>query len=268
MNNICGMIINADDFGMTDSCTEAIKDAFAEGIISGVSLMANGEAFDKAALYAREQEKLRMHIGVHFCLTEGKPLSKEMQKDGRFVTSGKFNSFFKDPKSNFAFLSKEDKIAVYKEFTAQVERIRNAGIPVFHADSHHHIHTRCCISDIFFRVCNEYGIESVRIYRSIKTSMPRYIVKKDYMRKMNRYRKVGSDYYGSLNEFEPFDAGVWEAEVHPDYIHEKLIDRIDRYKPEDYETKPSLKEQIQCVLQGRRLISWQEIGEEKRNAGV
>ena len=106
MSKICRVIINADDFGLTDSCTDAIKDAFLYGIVSDVSLVANGNAFEKATAYADKWEKLKEHTGIHFNLTEGKPLSKEMQSNARFVTNGRFNDFFKKQISNFALLSK------------------------------------------------------------------------------------------------------------------------------------------------------------------
>ena len=96
MSKICRVIINADDFGLTDSCTDAIKDAFLYGIVSDVSLVANGNAFEKATAYADKWEKLKEHTGIHFNLTEGKPLSKEMQSNARFVTNGSLMIFLKN----------------------------------------------------------------------------------------------------------------------------------------------------------------------------
>ena len=260
MSKICRVIINADDFGLTDSCTDAIKDAFLYGIVSDVSLVANGNAFEKATAYADKWEKIKEHTGIHFNLTEGKPLSKEMQSNARFVTNGRFNDFFKKQISNFALLSKNDKMAVYKEFSAQARRLENAGISILHADSHHHIHTRCCISDIFFKVCNEHGIKTVRTYRSVKrTSLPRYVVKKYYLHKCNRYQKGSSGYFGSLNEFESSELGIWEIEVHPDYINDKLVDRKECYSIEDYKKDLDLRGQVEYVFLAKQFISWREI---------
>ena len=39
------LIINADDFGMNESCNRAIVLAFQKGIITDTTLMANGHAY-------------------------------------------------------------------------------------------------------------------------------------------------------------------------------------------------------------------------------
>lgn len=38
------VIINADDFGQTESCTRAIYEAFQKGLITDTTMVANGEA--------------------------------------------------------------------------------------------------------------------------------------------------------------------------------------------------------------------------------
>ena len=40
----CAVIINADDFGQTESCTRAIYEAFQKGLITDTTMVANGEA--------------------------------------------------------------------------------------------------------------------------------------------------------------------------------------------------------------------------------
>src|SRR3990170_8806592 len=52
------LIVNADDFGRTDSINAAVLQAHTEGILTSCSLMVTGDAADAAARMAREHEDL------------------------------------------------------------------------------------------------------------------------------------------------------------------------------------------------------------------
>src|SRR5689334_13538773 len=63
------LIVNADDFGMTEGHNSAIVDAHRSGIVTSTSLLANGYSFDHAVALAKQQPTLG--VGVHLTLTEG-----------------------------------------------------------------------------------------------------------------------------------------------------------------------------------------------------
>ena len=67
------LIVNADDFGLTEQVSRGILDAHHEGIVTSTTLMANGGAFDAAVSLARREFDLG--IGVHLNLTESSPVS-------------------------------------------------------------------------------------------------------------------------------------------------------------------------------------------------
>ena len=67
------LIVNADDFGLTQAVSEGILDAHSEGIVTSTSLMATGSAFDTAVSISRRTPELG--IGVHLNLTAGEPVS-------------------------------------------------------------------------------------------------------------------------------------------------------------------------------------------------
>ena len=81
----CAVIINADDFGQTESCTRAIYEAFQKGLITDTTMVANGEAMELAFAMAPE---MRGHIGAHLNLTEGPALTPAMRKNAKFVSMG------------------------------------------------------------------------------------------------------------------------------------------------------------------------------------
>lgn len=218
--------INADDFGLTKSCTKAISQAFQEQLITDTTMIANGSAFD----YAIEEMincELQDRIGIHFNITEGYPLTEEIKGCATFVNDagvyiGRIN--------RLKPLSKKERQAVYKEFTAQIERLEQADIHLTHADSHHHIHTAIFIAPIFARVCKEHGIKKVRLHRNIgNISLFKKLVKAEYNRWLHRKGFVTTDYFGLVDDVEKY--GLFdnlEIMVHPDYdVNGILVDRID-----------------------------------------
>ena len=83
-------IINADDFGKTQSINSAICECFANGYITSTTLMVNMPFADEAVKLAKENgfwEK----VGLHLNLTEGIPMNKKLasfelfcDQDGKF----------------------------------------------------------------------------------------------------------------------------------------------------------------------------------------
>ncbi len=52
------LIVNADDFGLTEGTTRAIVDAYRTGIVTSTSILANGTAFETAVELARQNPSL------------------------------------------------------------------------------------------------------------------------------------------------------------------------------------------------------------------
>ena len=156
------IIINGDDYGLNERCSRAIAEAFAEGLITDTTMMANGAWFDEAVALAKEQG-FADRIGVHLNLTEGVPLTEGILREPRFVKDGRLYKGY-DRKTR---LTASEKEAVYRELTAQVEKILGAGLTLTHADSHHHIHTGVYIAPIAVKVCQEHGIDKIRLHRNL-----------------------------------------------------------------------------------------------------
>ncbi|HLY26998.1 MAG TPA: ChbG/HpnK family deacetylase, partial [Aggregatilineales bacterium] len=70
------LIVNADDFGLTEGTNRAIVEAFQQGIVTSTSLLANGYAFDHAIELAEGLPDLG--IGVHLTLTEGPSVASDV----------------------------------------------------------------------------------------------------------------------------------------------------------------------------------------------
>ena len=225
------IIINGDDFGMTESCTGAIAAAFGRRLITDTTMTANGAVFVEAAALARK-EGFSDRIGIHFNLTEGEPLTKGICAITDFVKGG---SFHKGYTSAPRPLNDEECEAVYAELSAQIMRIRSAGIRITHADSHHYVHSFAHLAPIAARVCREHGIDRIRLNRTIDTpAHPAHTENRIDNRYWRENGFVTSAHFGRLSDcFETAIPDCTEILVHPDFDKDgRLIDRtavVDGY---------------------------------------
>ena len=217
------VIINGDDYGMNERNTRAIAEAIEKGLITDTTMMANGEYFDEALALAKEKGFIDK-IGIHLNLTDFPPLTEDIAKQPRFVKDGHFYKGYDRTKR----LTKEEKDAIRQELTAQVEKLRSAGIPINHADSHHHIHTGIFVAPIAAEVCKKYGINKIRLHRNLgQISFLKRIVKKKYNDWLVKQGFVTTDYFAYVMDIDgvPIPDNT-EIMVHPDYDKDGVL--IDR----------------------------------------
>lgn len=222
------IIINADDFGLTETSTLAILDAFNKGYISSTTMCANGDYFDEALELAKENN-LNKKIGIHINLTEGKPLTREISQDSLFCHNGKFHGEI----NRYRPLSRKQKKEVYDEVKAQIERIKKSGLNITHADSHHHIHTSIFITPTILKVLKRYDIKKIRMHRNIgDISIIKKIIKKSFNLWLRSNTFTTADYFGSIDDCIVDSiankSGILEIMVHPDYNEKgQLIDNVE-----------------------------------------
>lgn len=90
------LIINADDFGLSEAFSLGVVKAFEEGVVSSVSIMVNLPASEFAANLAKQIPN--MFVGLHTNLVLGKPCSdpKEIpslvDENGDFLGSKEYKS--------------------------------------------------------------------------------------------------------------------------------------------------------------------------------
>ncbi|MEO7049276.1 MAG: ChbG/HpnK family deacetylase, partial [Ferruginibacter sp.] len=198
-NNINHIIINADDFGLNSSVNRAIVDAFDKHFISSTTIMANMPSFEEAVSLAFKN-RFESNIGAHLVLTDGSPLNNEISAIN-FLFSGKLTRK-KTLKRELLFLNREKQQLIFKEFTAQIEKIKKAGISITHLDTHHHVHESYKILEILLEIRKIYNISSIRIFNNCIQSSK--IHKKAYRAVMNFYLKKNnahfSDFFGSQTD--------------------------------------------------------------------
>lgn len=217
------VIINGDDFGLSERCSLAIAQAMREGLITDTTMTANGAYFAQAAALAREAG-FADRIGLHLNLTEGCPLTDGIKAIGDFVSGGRFvKRYAEHPRP----LSEREEQAVCAELSAQARRLRDAGIPITHADSHHYIHNITFLAPTVARVCRENGILRIRLQRNLGDATG--------FEENNRFWRgegfITAAFFGRMSDLMGGELpDRLEIMVHPDYDKNGVL--IDRRRVE------------------------------------
>src|SRR4029077_13015567 len=129
------LIVNADDFGMTEGINRGIIEAFEAGAVTSTSVMVGMPAFEDAVRGGRAAGD-GLGVGLHFTLTAGRPLTRAASlvnpETGAFV-----------PIRTFMVRALSGRVRareVVEECAAQIARARDAGLRLTHLDGHHHVH--------------------------------------------------------------------------------------------------------------------------------
>ena len=116
------LIVNADDFGLSDEVNAGIIRAHEEGIVTSASMMVRWPAAERAAEYARAHPSLA--VGLHLDLGEW------AYRNGEWPAV-------------YELVVLDDPAAVEAEVRAQLEECRRLlGRDPTHVDSHQHVHVK------------------------------------------------------------------------------------------------------------------------------
>lgn len=265
------LIVTADDIGLTKSINEGIAKACREGIVSSVSVMPAGEAFEDALKVIKDLGL--KEIGAHLSLTETKPLLSS----SRFYLN--HNRFFKD-----ILFGRPDLGWVRRELKAQLELLKRAGVKITHINSHEHIHMIPEILNIFISLAKEFNIPALRYPRRDRPMRPfniRDLYKKSVLsyfsgRSRDIFKSSGllyTDHFlglldaGKLKEdlliemLSCLKDGVTELVCHPGFLSPEVMDSYKWHVGAEAElfalTDPRIKSAIKN--NGIRLITYGEI---------
>src|SRR5579872_4870240 len=153
------LIVNADDFGLTQGVNRAIAEGHRNGIVTSTTLMANGAAFVDAVNIARENPTLG--VGCHIVLLDGTPLLPA--KAIPTLTTDENN--FERNLNRFAWRAARGNIRphdVRAEAEAQIRKLQSAGIHVMHVDTHKHAHIFADILQPVLDAASACGVRAIR----------------------------------------------------------------------------------------------------------
>ena len=131
------IIVNADDFGLSDHTVDWTIKGFECGTLTSATIMAGMPATDKAVAYAKTHPQFS--FGVHFYLVDETPMCRPEEIPSMIDSrTGKLWQTRKFIVRNFLGRIKVEDLK--REMRAQYLAIKNAGVPISHVDGHGHNH--------------------------------------------------------------------------------------------------------------------------------
>lgn len=129
------LIVNADDFGLSESVNEGIVDAHTHGIVTSTTWLAGGDAAGAAVELAPPQ----LEVGLHLALTSVRPTGDPRPFDRFLDADGRWRSGFPAVLGWMRTTPKARQL-VATEWQAQIHQFTTMwGRPPSHLDSHQHI---------------------------------------------------------------------------------------------------------------------------------
>ncbi|MDY0269459.1 carbohydrate deacetylase [Trichloromonas sp.] len=228
------LIVNADDLGSGPERDRGIFRCFEQGIVTSVSLLANGPHFAEAAC---EAVRLGMPLGVHLNLSEGRALTGVIA--GLTDAAGEFPG--KADLRRILAGGDFDAAGARRELAAQLDRVRQAGIVPDHLDSHQHFILFPAATGLVTDLARAEGINALR--RPLPAEDPRRDPPPPLGDELVLYRRLapaasaqidasalfapqglwGMTLLDRLDKqalsalLEEMPDGVWELMVHPGY---------------------------------------------------
>src|SRR4051812_8713621 len=160
------LIVNADDYGMSQDINCGIIEAHRRGIVSSASLMATGDAYEHALLLAANVNTL--DLGAHIVLTGGwscvdphTPLPTTPTELLREIIGGRFD--------------------VGREIRSQLQKMKASGITPSHINTHKGVHLFPPVMKALANCAAEFGIKWIRLpidlgWRTSSISLKRRLV--------------------------------------------------------------------------------------------
>lgn len=143
------IVINADDYGLTDGVCDAIDELVAKGAVSNTTMMLCAEGAPDRINKRGSRATLEV-AGVHLQLTSGRPIARTETVPSLVDGVGRF----KDPRKYAV-----DPRDAEKEWRAQIELAKMLiGRNPTHLDSHHGMHRIPELFKVYVRLALEYEL--------------------------------------------------------------------------------------------------------------
>lgn len=149
------VIINADDFGLSESINRSIVRAYEHGVLTSTTMLVDREATNDAVEVAKDYPQLS--IGLHL----------DLDRFFCFEVNGHFGIAIDDiDHTNYDYVIKSQLSAVRQEIARQVETIFRLGICPTHLDGHHNIHLMPSILPEVVDVMRDFSLNKIRFPRN------------------------------------------------------------------------------------------------------
>src|SRR5512143_2576734 len=128
------LIVNADDLGADEGRNAGIFEAILSGAVTSVSILPNGSALDQALENIGSLRSADVSFGLHVNLSEGRPICPGLR-----LLAGPDGFFLGKRRAHELLMRRDDsalKNEITRELRAQMDAVREWGIPIRHLDGH------------------------------------------------------------------------------------------------------------------------------------
>ena len=251
------LIINADDFGLSESVNKTILLLHKQGVVTSTSLIANGDKFGEAVKIS--QENPRLGIGVHLCLDGpfniGKDYTTILDNTGQFFHKQKVIKNLK----RFSF----DVSEIYKEYCLQIEKILDHKIRISHLDHHHHLHLYFPALRMMIKAAKRYKIRyirSQRIFLHSNKNRLNYLYRNIHQIYLKSHIKVINGYYEPAIKVSPDNKNDYDRLLelmnYKNKIIEIMLHPVDKNDPE---TIFFTSEKVSTLLKQSRILNYNDL---------
>jgi chitin disaccharide deacetylase len=167
------IVVNADDFGLSQDSVRATIAAIRAGYVTSATLMPNVPCSAEAIAFARTMPGVS--FGVHLTFGgEGSEKSVASPADlpALVDSEGRLSQSTNRVRLN-AILGRLPVPQLELEIAAQVNLIRDQGIEISHVDSHQHLHKYKPFREALARVLPKLGLRRVRNVQDVYLRRPR-----------------------------------------------------------------------------------------------
>ncbi len=167
------IVINADDFGMCDDTVAATIACFDKGAITSATIMARMPSTDAALDFARAHPEFSFGVHLTFCadsdgierpLCDPADVAALVGNDGHFLPTTAVRVK--------GITGRVPVAQIERETSAQLARVRDAGIPISHVDAHSHLHKIGPFRAALERVLPRFGVTRVRNVQNLFLRTP------------------------------------------------------------------------------------------------
>jgi chitin disaccharide deacetylase len=170
------LIVNADDYGLTEGVSSAILDAHRNGIVTSTSVLALAPGFGSTVEWLADAPDLG--TGAHLALVgEDPPLLSAAEVPTLVDGHGKLRLSWRQFLP-LAAAGRVDPDDIRREFAAQFEAIQSAGVRVDHFDTHQNLHLWPSVRDAIFELGDAHDIRVMRVTRSKARSVVGVVVQR------------------------------------------------------------------------------------------
>jgi hopanoid biosynthesis associated protein HpnK len=156
------LIVNADDFGRSQSINAGVIRAHRDGILTTASLMVNEPWAAEAVELAKQNP--RLGVGLHLSLLCGRAALPYEKIPGLVNVRGEFTNSPVNAGVRYFFL-RALHAQLRAEILAQFEAFRRSGLTLDHVNGHLHLHLHPTVFRIVMEEAGTLGVTHLRLTR-------------------------------------------------------------------------------------------------------